>query len=81
LKNGAFAKRTSTSGTITANTAYYTADSSAATLPVKRGEATGIENVKGENEQIKFYDLKGNRVEKPVRGIYVTSEGKKILVY
>ena len=81
LNNGEFTKRTSTSGTIAANTAYYTADSSAATLPVKRGEATGIENVKGENEQIKFYDLKGNRVEKPVRGIYVTSEGKKILVY
>ena len=81
LNNGEFAKREGSNGTIAANTAYYTADSSAATLPVKRGEATGIENVKGENEQIKFYDLKGNRVEKPVRGIYVTSEGKKILVY
>ena len=80
LKNGAFAKRTATSGTMSANIAYYTADSDATTLNLVKGEATGIEEVKGENNKVKFYDLKGNLIERPLHGIYVTSEGKKILV-
>ena len=80
LKNGAFAKRTATSGTMSANVAYYTADSDATTLNLVKGEATGIEEVKGENNKVKFYDLKGNLIERPLHGIYVTSEGKKILV-
>ena len=80
FKNGAFAKRTATSGTMSANIAYYTADSDATTLNLVKGEATGIEEVKGENNKVKFYDLKGNLIERPLHGIYVTSEGKKILV-
>ena len=40
---------------------------------------TSIDEVKKEQD-VKFYDLKGNAVEKPVRGIYITSEGKKVLV-
>ncbi|MBR4967584.1 MAG: exo-alpha-sialidase [Bacteroidaceae bacterium] len=80
FKNGAFAKRTATSGTMSANIAYYTADSDATTLNLVKGEATGIEEVKGENNKLKFYDLKGNLIERPLHGIYVTSEGKKILV-
>ena len=80
FKNGAFAKRTATSGTMSANVAYYTADSDATTLNLVKGEATGIEEVKGENNKVKFYDLKGNLIERPLHGIYVTSEGKKILV-
>ena len=80
LKNGAFAKRTSTSGTITANTAYYTTDSNSATLEMKKGAATGIENVKGENGKVKgIYDLQGRKVTKPIKGIYII-DGKKVLV-
>ena len=64
-----------------ANVAYYVSDCGAEELSMKAGDE--ILSVKGvEVEQdVKLYDLKGNLVEKPVRGIYVTSEGKKILVY
>ena len=80
LKNGEFAKRTSTSGTIDANTAYYTADNAAASLPVKKGEATGIEEVKTESVKVKgIYDLSGRKVTKPVKGIYII-DGQKVLV-
>ncbi|MBR5476907.1 MAG: exo-alpha-sialidase, partial [Bacteroidaceae bacterium] len=57
LNYGEFTKRTSTSGTIAANTAYYTADNAAATLAIKTGEATGIEEVKCESAKVKgIYD-------------------------
>lgn len=80
ISGEAFVKRASASGTIKANTAYYTADSEAASIELKKGETTSIEGVAVENGQTRFYDLKGNHVEKPTRGIYVTSEGKKVLV-
>ena len=80
LSGEAFVKRASASGTIKANTAYYTADSEAASIELKKGDTTSIEGVAVENGQTRFYDLKGNHVEKPARGIYVTSEGKKVLV-
>ena len=88
LNNGEFAKRTSSTGTIAANTAYYTADNAAVSLPVKKGETTGIENVKGEptvdasqNGNAKtIYDLTGRRVETITKpGIYIVG-GKKVLV-
>lgn len=80
LANGEFVKRTATSGTVTANTAYYTADSQATSIALKKGEATSVEGIETAENPVKFYDLKGNLVEKPARGIYVTSEGKKVLV-
>lgn len=44
------------------------------------GGTTGIENVKGENGNVKtMYDLQGRKVEKPTEGIYIIN-GKKILV-
>ena len=79
LNNGEFVKRTASSGTIAANTAYYTSDCETASLALQKGEATSIGAVKTDSE-VKFYDLMGNRVEKPVRGIYVTSDGQKVLV-
>ena len=80
LTGGEFTKRTSTSGTIAANTAYYTADNAAASLPVKKGEATGIQEVKTESVKVKgIYDLSGRKVTKPVKGIYII-DGKKVLV-
>ena len=78
LNAGEFVKRSSTSGNITANTAYYVVETSEATLPLRAVE-TSIDSVKAEQD-VKFYDLKGNLVEKPLRGIYITSEGKKVFV-
>ena len=80
LNNGEFVKRTASSGTVAANTAYYTSDSEAASIVLHKGEVTSIGSIVAGDGQLKFYDLKGNRVEKPVRGIYVTSEGQKVLV-
>ena len=41
---------------------------------------TGIEDVKGENGNVKtIYDLQGRKVENPTKGIYIIN-GKKILV-
>ena len=78
LSGGKFVKRT---GVIAANNAYYTADNAASELPVVVVEDTSVENVVTNGEAVKFYDLKGNLVEKPARGVYVTSEGKKVLVF
>lgn len=79
LDGNAFKKRTA-SGAMKANTAYYTAESGAASIALQPGESTSIGSIATENGKVKFYDLKGNRVENPVRGIYVTSEGRKVLV-
>lgn len=73
------AKRTATTGYLTANTAYYTAETAESTLPLRADAETSIDEVEAE-KSVKYYDLKGNVVEKPQRGIYVTSEGKKIIV-
>lgn len=80
LNGGAFEKRTTATGNIAANTAYYTSDSQATAIELKKGETTSIAGVAVEGGKVKFYDLKGNLVKKPVRGIYVTSEGNKVLV-
>ena len=41
---------------------------------------TGIDEVKGEDENVKaFYDLQGRKVETPTKGIYIIN-GKKKLV-
>lgn len=80
LNGNVFEKRTSSTGTMPANMAYYTADSEAASIALKKGETTSIGSIATENAELKFYDLKGNLVEKPQRGIYVTSDGKTVLV-
>lgn len=80
LNGSVFEKRTSSTGTMPANMAYYTADSEAASIALKKGETTSIGSIATENAELKFYDLKGNLVEKPQRGIYVTSDGKTVLV-
>ena len=80
LTGGEFVKRSATNGMVAANTAYYTADSDADRIALKKGEATSVENVVKADAPVVYYDLKGNLVEKPVRGIYMTSDGKKVLV-
>ena len=72
-------KRVANSGYLTANTAYYTAETAESTLPLRADAETSIDEVEAE-KSVKYYALKGNVVEKPQRGIYVTSEGKKIIV-
>ena len=80
LSNGEFVKRNSASGVLSANTAYYIADTENTSLALRTAVDTSIDAALLEKD-IKFYDLKGNLVEKPVRGIYVTSEGKKVFVF
>lgn len=80
LDNGKFVKLAS-AGVVAANVAYYTADGAADELALVKGEATSVEDVVKENDSLQFFDLRGNVVEKPSRGIYITSEGKKVLVY
>lgn len=79
LNGNVFAKRTSESGVVTANTAYIATDSEASELQLK-STTTGIDETVAAGKEIKLYDLRGNRVNKPTRGIYVTSEGEKIFV-
>ena len=82
LPNGesAFKKRTATSGTIPANSAYYTSESSASALTFHIDVPAGIDNVAGPAKPIIFYDLRGNRVAHPTSGIYITSDGRKVWV-
>ena len=79
LKNGRFEKRASSSGSIKANTTYYIADTEAETLDLRSDVEASVEDVDAVKD-VRFYDLKGNEVEKPLRGIYITSEGEKVLV-
>ena len=53
---------------------------SAAALKAINDFATGIEEVKGEEGEVKtIYDLQGRKVENPTTGIYII-KGKKVLV-
>ena len=48
---------------------------------IKEMDFTGVEDVKGENEELKgvYYDLSGRQVENPTKGIYIIN-GKKVIV-
>lgn len=80
LADGVFTKRASANGNIAANTAYYVSDVDASTVYMYEDEETSIGNVVTSGTPVRFYDLKGNLVENPERGIYITSDGKKVLV-
>ena len=75
----AFKKRSSSTGSVSANTAYYTSDSEASTLPFHINTPTGIESVKT-SKAVTFYDLHGREVAHPTKGIYITSDGHKVWV-
>ena len=79
LVGGEFVKRRAASGNLAANSVYYIAETAENALPIREGMEMAIDEVNAE-KNVKFYDLKGNVVEKPARGIYVTSEGNKVLV-
>ena len=76
LNGEAFVKYSST---LPANAAYYVSDSDSEILAIGVSGTTAVDEIKVQQD-VKFYDLKGNAVEKPVRGIYITSEGSKVLV-
>ncbi len=75
----AFKKRSSSTGSVSANIAYYISDSGASTLPLHIGTPTGIESVKTSKAVI-FYDLHGREVAHPKSGIYITSDGHKVWI-
>lgn len=70
-------------GTIAMNKAYlpaYNAGSNEKSVALRFQDTTRIDELKGENENIKgIYDLQGRKVENPAKGIYIIN-GKKILV-
>ncbi|MBO5134984.1 MAG: exo-alpha-sialidase [Bacteroidaceae bacterium] len=82
LLNGAAFKKQTSSTFVAANTAYYKSANTAEELQLSltEGDATGIESVSGQQQRVTFYSLDGRLVEKPTRGIYVTSQGKKVFV-
>lgn len=81
FNNGVFTKKTNDSN-VAANKVYYVSDATASSLAIELKEnlPTAIEGVTANKQAVKFYDLSGRPVAKPVNGIYVTSDGKKVLV-
>ena len=48
--------------------------------PIKSTNPSAIEEVKGENGNVKtIYDLQGRKVEKPNKGLYII-DGKKVFI-
>lgn len=82
LPNGesAFKKRSASSGTISANTAYYTSNSTASALAFHIDIPAGIDNAVQTGKPVIFYDLRGNQVTHPTSGVYITSDGRKVWV-
>ena len=82
LKQAKFVKRTASRGTITANTAFYETKSAAESLPLSAVEGTpvGIDQVNIDRGSLRFFNLNGHRVTHPIKGIYITNEGQKVLV-
>lgn len=79
LSGNTMKKRSAANGNIAANKAYYVGSGNADVLELSE-VATGISNVVTDGENVKLYDLNGREVKAPVRGIYVTSNGQKVLV-
>ena len=80
LQNGNFVPFTET--TLFANKAYYTSETACDSLPLtlENGGTVGIGSIEKAGKNVRLYDLNGRRVKHPRHGIYVTSEGQKVLV-
>lgn len=68
--------------TLSANKAYLELPAALSNIRsiVIGGPTTGIEeNVAETTETEEYYDLQGRRVQNPIKGIYVTKSGKKVL--
>ncbi len=80
LNGDKFKKRSGQSGTVAANTAYYVSDNGAAELALTERLDNSIESVKQNAQRVTFFTLDGRPVSQPANGIYVTSDGRKVLV-
>lgn len=71
-----------TDRTMAANKAYLVLPASMSQIRsiVIGGPTTGIEETVTNGSEEEYYDLQGRRVMNPVKGIYVTKSGKKVLI-
>lgn len=77
-----FYQMSSDDRTLTANKAYLELSASLSNIRsiVIGGPTTGIEETTDKNTNtVEYYDLQGRRVSNPVKGIYITKNGKKVL--
>ena len=74
-----FKKRTSSSGSISANTAYYINEGTGSTLTFNKDIPLSITTLEG-TKPIRLYDLQGNPTGGTTTGIFVTSEGQKVWI-
>lgn len=65
-------------GTVNAYNAYVAVSSSATSLAIRLGDATGIVLKEGQSTG-SYYDLLGRPVENPAKGIYI-KDGKKVFI-
>ncbi len=71
----------STGGTLAAGKAYLVLPTTAPELNVNFGETTGINEVRGQMEEVRgeHYNLAGQRVAQPTKGLYIVN-GKKVIL-
>ena len=80
LSEGAF--HPANAGNLPAGKAYLNIAVSAPTLNLDfGGETTGIDEVRGKTEEVRgeFYNLAGQRVAQPTKGLYIVN-GKKVII-
>ncbi|MBQ7877839.1 MAG: exo-alpha-sialidase [Bacteroidaceae bacterium] len=78
---GVFKNRNVSSLTIMANTAYFQSETAVEKLALVKNVETGIEDIiDNGSKDVKLYDLNGRLVKNPSKGIYITSDGIKVLV-
>ena len=73
-----FYKTSATKFTVSANTAYLPAGASSRNFIALDGETTAIKEIKAATQQ-DVYNLSGQRVSQPAKGLYIVN-GKKIMV-
>ena len=79
LKDGVF--QPATAGTLPAGKAYLNIAVSAPTLNLDFGETTGVNEVRGQKEEVsgEVYNLAGQRVAQPTKGLYIVN-GRKVVI-
>ena len=79
LSSGVFHR--ANAGTVAVGKAYLHLDSAPASreLTISFGDATGIANANVNENEKSFYNLKGQRVAQPTKGLYIVN-GKKVIV-
>ena len=79
LKDGVF--QPATAGTLAAGKAYLAIAAGARALEMSfdDGEVTAIETVKAEKTNNEYYNLAGQRVAQPTKGLYIVN-GKKVIM-